>query len=394
MSLASLALTPLAWAPLALAPLAPTGPLPSACQEVDQDEPTREEWVARAIGGWLTLPEDPYGRVFATLGADVVPVAPPAEALAALAPDAAEDAATWRRWSKTLARVVAASDRGEPAAAADLTTLALVAAGQRRAEDAWGWLTRHGPGAPEHLAGALAFLVPGVPATTVIGPGGRPMGLTSGARFAPVPPPKPGGTPDWQVAWREAEFRGLAIGEAVVDGKVVVEGSGSEVRLTHVSGAKTEVVVELAPELGYEISARYLDWEPRPEGAPSAATVVLAPGDEEHVYWGRFQERREQRPSVPPRGLRPAQLALGGLALAVDAVDPRRALVEGVAAELEALLAVRVRVVTRGGAALAAPGTGGDVVSAPIVIDLPPGDAGARTLGALATMVERFVMQG
>lgn len=370
-------------APLLPAPLV-QGDDPAPAQ--DDGAESRAAWQARAIGGWLTLPEDPYGRVFAAIGRETVPVPVGAGALAALDPAAAEDPAVWARWAATLARLGQAARANELPAPADLTLLALVAAGQGRAEDAWRWLSAHGPGAPEHVAGILAYFVPGVPPGTALGLGGKPASLAAGARLAPLPPPKPAGTPEWQIAWREAEFKGLVVGDAEVDGRVAVEGSGSEVRLTHVRGDAVAVQVELAPEAGYEFGGRYLDWEPRAEGLPSAATIEVTPGGEEHVYWGRFVERREQRPASPRPGALPAQLSLGGLSLALDAVDPRRALAEGIARELATLLGIPVSVGTRGGPPRASAG-----VSSPVVVDVPPGDAGQRTLAALAGQVERWL---
>ncbi|MEZ6017881.1 MAG: hypothetical protein R3F49_22440, partial [Planctomycetota bacterium] len=183
-----------------------------------QDEPTREEWAARAIGGWLTLPEDPHGRVFAALGPDTQPAPASLRALAALAPGAAWSDTSLAAWGDSLQRVT----RGE-GTADDLTTLALLATAQRRADDAWRWLARHGAGAPEPIAGALAYLLPGVPVGTPIGAGGRPGPLPNGALLRPLAPPRPAGQPDWQIAWRNAEFRGLVVGAAEFDGKVVVE---------------------------------------------------------------------------------------------------------------------------------------------------------------------------
>jgi len=385
----------------ALLALAALAPLPVPVQ--DPQELTPEQWTARATGGWLSLPEEPYGRVFAALGAETVPKAPPREALAALAPGAAERPETWALWSATLARVAARSASGVPAdgvpangaagagtRARDLSTLALIAAGQRRAEDAWRWLAAHGPGAPEHVAGALAYLLPGVPTDTPIGPGGRPGTLAPGAMLAPLAPPRPAGVPEWRVVWRTAEFRGLTVGTAVFDGKVVVESSGSEVRITHRSGEASTLTARLATEPGFEFGGRYYDWEQIPADAPLAATIALAPGDEEHVYWGRFIERKEQRPSLPPPGTQPAQLALGGLALVLTPDDPRRALVERIAAELTQLLGITVKLAAVGDAArrAASPEAG----FAPIDVHVPAGDAGARTLAALATAVETYLV--
>jgi hypothetical protein len=392
--------------PCTLLALAALVPLSSPVQ--DPEELTPEQWRARATGGWLSMPDEPYGRVFAALGAETVPTRPPDMALAALAPGAAERPETWALWSATLARVRAratagsgttesgaGSDTALPAtqqdtSAADLSTLALIAAGQRRAEDAWRWLAAHGPGAPEHVAGTLAFLLPGVPADTPIGPGGRPGSLAPGTLLAPLAPPRPADVPEWRVVWRSAEFRGLTVGTAVFDGKVVVEGSGSEVRITHQSGEASTLRVELATEPGFEFGGRYYDWEPLTADAAPAATITLAPGDDEHVYWGRFVERKEQRPSLPPRGKRPAQLALGGLGLVLAADDPRRALVERIAADLTQLLGITVTLAATEDAARrpAEPGDG----FAPIWLHIPTGDAGARTLAALASAVETFLV--
>jgi hypothetical protein len=405
--------------PSALGALAVLIPLSASAQ--DLQDLTPEQWTARATGGWLSLPEEPYGRVFAALGAETVPKAPPREALAALAPGAAERPETWALWRATLLRVAAGpgadpaleqppTDQSKPdrfaaelaqrkadaevraaeAHAADLSTLALIAAGQRRADDAWRWLAAHGPGSPEHVAGTLAFLMPGVPVETPIGPGGRPGPIAPGALLTPLAPPRPAGVPEWRVVWRSAEFRGLTVGATVFDGKVVVESSGSEVRITHRSGEAATLSAQLAGETGFDFGGRYYDWEQLPADAPLVAKIALAPGDEEHVYWGRFIERKEQRPSLPPPGTRPAQLELGGLGLIVAHDDPRRELVDRIGTELTQLLGIRVwRVASEDVARRAAEPLDG---FAPIWVHVPAGDAGARTLAALASSVEAFLV--
>jgi cobalamin biosynthesis protein CbiG len=88
--------------------------------------------------------------------------------------------------------------------------------------------------------------------------------------------------------------------------------------------------------------------------------------------------------------MRPAQLALGGLALVLEPSDPRSALVESIAAELAKLLGVKVVVVTGSDAGPSAAPSGKGF--APIRVTIAPGDAGARTLAALATAVETFLV--
>ncbi|MEZ6017181.1 MAG: hypothetical protein R3F49_18835, partial [Planctomycetota bacterium] len=184
-------------------------------------------------------------------------------------------------------------------------------------------------------------------------------------------------------------------------GKVVVESSGSEVRVTHISGGEGALVAELASEPGFDVGGRYLDWEPqRPatpeEAVPTRATIVLDPsdgaeGDPEHVYWGRFVERRENRPAIPPRGTQPAQLELGGLALALAPGDPRSGIATTLARELSELLGVTVRVIEHHPTTPSTDGTAR--VSDPIVVHIQPGDEGARTLAALLSAVEAHTVR-
>ncbi len=383
----ALPIAPIWLAALAAVPTLARAAAPvSPCLAVAQDEVTDDRAAAleRAIGGWLTLPEGPLARVTAAISRTTAPVALDAEARAALAPEALLSPATWARWRAALVEVAAAEPSALPHRA--LSFLACQAAGQGRSEDAWRWLARHGAGAPEHVAGVLAYFIPGIPASAEVGPGGKPLPLPDGVSLRPVAPPNPEGFAEWQLPWREALVYDLPIGAARVDTKLVLESAGGEVRLTHVGGAKAQAVVHLAPVAGYELVGRYLDWEPMPADAPAAVVLDLEPGSAERVLWGRLVARTEQRPATPPRGQRPAQLALGGLELAVTRGDVRRPLCEALAVELAGLLGIRVQVVTEGAPRPSASDF------APLTVHIPPGDAGLRALAALAGMVERYIV--
>ena len=352
------------------------------------DPPTRDEALARAIGGWLELPDEPYGRVWAAIGRETEPRSP-GEALELLGGDPFARGETWQRWADTLARVTGA---GADASPEDRIVLALAAAGHGRQDDAWRWLASVGPGHPEHVAGVLAYFLPGVPSDTALGPGGRPAGLDADALLAPLAPPRDPAAPSWRVEWREARFYDLRIGDVRTDGVVKIEGTGSEVRLLPREGSPSRTRVLLPGEVGVDVSSRYVDWERQPEELGAILPVVLTPatGAEgepedagEHVLWGRFRERKEQRPALPGESRELAQLRLGGLALCPEPGSSAAELELAAEASqaLGTLLGIEVRV--------APPGARHAGPFAPIEVHVPPGPAGAEKLAWLASMIER-----
>ncbi|MEE8467761.1 MAG: hypothetical protein V3T22_04870, partial [Planctomycetota bacterium] len=185
-------------APLVVGPLIGGAPLQDPAP--DDDSPRRYR---------LELPDSPQAKVWAAVAADTRPAGLPG-------PDPAaadwSQAATWRRW----ASLVAAEDESPNPTPERRAVLCLLASAHGRADDAWGHLATLGA-APEWAAAVTAFLLPGVPPGTRLGPGGEPRDLPAGTVLRPLPPPDSGTLPRGAVEWRTAHVRGLQVGGATLD---------------------------------------------------------------------------------------------------------------------------------------------------------------------------------
>jgi hypothetical protein len=164
----------------------------------------------------------------------------------------------------------------------------------------------------------------------------------------------------------------------VISVRVSVENEGVQVDLRHVSGGKARVSVLLPEPPEYAFGNEYVDWYPQDElRVPHA--LEMAPGEEEHTIYGRFEKQRPRRfPSAPAQEL-PAQIEEGGLWLVADgAVDP---LLEAAAQAIGRVLAVPCRI--------AAPNdpTGWSGTR----IDLTAREERPVRLARLVSAVERFV---
>lgn len=248
-----------------------------------------------------------------------------------LAAGALDDPATWKAWRGALERALEADDT------AARTRLALVALEQGRHVDAWRHF-EHCASDPALLAALLPRFVPGVERGTPLAHGGRAAPLADGALLRPALPPPLAHVPgtDPRFARRVIALGGIVVGAATISLQVAVEGEGVQVELAHESGgaARVRIVIPRAEEYG--VSAEYVDWlKQETLGAP--LEVTLAPGEEPHVLFARFEPRDPRWPTSLPADL-PASIGEHGLVLVGPADEPRNAAERGTLARIAAEL--------------------------------------------------------
>jgi len=347
-------------------PVVAGAPVQDAAQDDESPAPYR-----------LELPDSPEAKVWAAVGADTRPAGLPG-------PDPAaadwNEASTWRRW----ASLVAAEKEAPKPTPERRAVLCLLASAHGRVDDAWGHLARLGP-APEWAAAVTAFLLPGVPPGTQLGPGGEPLNLAAGTLLRPIPPPDSGTLPPGVVEWRTARIEGLTVGGATVDLAITIESSGVQVDATHAAGDATRLSVLLPAPERFQVQVEYLDWM-RLDTVGQAVELELSPGAETRTVYGRTRESRSDLPTGRATTL-PGQLLEGALFLELATDDPDREHLTAVAQELESLLGVSVRLRTAAErvANRSSGGTG-------ITLSLPPGEGRAQRLRYLASAVERFLL--
>ncbi len=212
-------------------------------------------------GPWLELPDEPLGRLWASVGEDTEPLSLrgiPAASWVRGAPE------SWAVWSRALDDLdgLPAERRG---AVANLVALALT---DGRANDAFRWLEAFGSDDPSALAGMLPRLFPGVPIDVALGPGGVPGHLPEGTVLRPCLPPAIGADTG-RIEARRATCRGLEIGGARFDLQLKVDGSGVVCDVTHLAGDEATLRLQLPVPEGWRLATLYLDWEQQtpPAGA-------------------------------------------------------------------------------------------------------------------------------
>ena len=337
----------------------------------------------------LELPDGPAAKVWAGVGAETLPAELPAALVGHLAPEgsAAEWGGTtwsrpetWELWSHWLAEAEAGSVEARAA-------LCLLARAQGRARDAWGHFAALGP-EPAWAAAVAAYLLPGVPPGTRIGPGGVPDALPEGVRLAPLVPPTSGRTGPGRVEWRTGTWRGLRIAECAVDVSVTVESTGVQVDLAGVDGRATHLSVRVPTPEGFEDEVAYLDWSriEDPQGRPllgRAIPLAIEPDGEVRALYTRTLERRPTLPTGMPDRLS-RQVEEGGLVLVLPPDDPERRSIERIAAVLAERLGVPVAVRGRGEPATGWSGT---------EVELGGGSAREARLAYLCSSIEAFVLR-
>ncbi len=249
--------------------------------------------------GWLDLPEDPLGRLWASVGAETVPWR-----AAGTARDLAGDAAAWEDWSRAMRRTQAPETRREAVSA-----LVDLAAKDGRTEDAYGWIAAFGADDAPALAGSIPYLFPGLAPEVQLRGGGRPAPMNEGAILRPQLPPRSAAALIGNIENRRITARGLSVGGTTFDLMLKVDGSGVIAELTHVAGDPITLEVALPAPAGYRLKSVYVDWELQepdagvePEEvnwAGTPLTVRLAPSEDPISLFARLDRRDIALPTPP-----------------------------------------------------------------------------------------------
>jgi hypothetical protein len=253
----------------------------------------------------IELPRGPAAEVAASLDPGVMPAPLPR-----VEDDPWSRPATWKRWAEILERVSRAG-QPEPGAEAELAQLALA---QGRYEDAWERFAACA-GAPEIAAGLLPLLIPGARA----GP------IEEGAVLRPALPPPSGpearaaGALRGGVDRRVMSIEGMRVGSAVLAMKISVEVEGVQIDVVHRSGGPVKLSIAIPRDTRFGFSDEYVDWyRAEVKGVPHE--LAIAPGDDEHTLYARFEPRAPEWPTQIPESV-PAQIRSGGLR--IDPGDSR-----------------------------------------------------------------------
>jgi hypothetical protein len=294
--------------------------------------------------GWLDLPEDPLGRLWASVGAETTP-------WRAQSPqgELATSKEAWEDWRRAMGAAQVPERRREA-----LSTLLGLAARDGRMDDAYGWIGAFGAGDAPALAGSIPYLFPGLDPQTKLGGGGRPLALEEGALLRPQLPPRSPAAVPGSIENRRVTARGLRIGATTFDLMLKVDGSGVIAEVTHVAGDPTDLRVALPAPAGYRLKSVYVDWELQEPGdgespeevdwAGTPLTVRVAPSEDPISLFARLDRRDLPTPTPPASaGPLPGPLASRGLLLVVPVAEqgPRWTAMARAFAEV---LAVPVRV--------------------------------------------------
>ncbi|MCK6444971.1 MAG: hypothetical protein L6Q99_01130 [Planctomycetes bacterium] len=311
--------------------------------------PQAEATPAVAGPARVELPRGPAAVALAAIGPDVRS-APLDWGGLPLSDDAADWArpGTWSAWAEAV-RAEAAARGADPLRA---SRLALVARLQGRDDDAWEHFANLA-GAPEHAAALLPLFLPGVAPAELVSlerHAGAAVGrLPDGVVLRPAPPPQSRHAEEVRLGYPTIERRsmridGLEIGAARVDFVVALESDGIQVDVTHKSGGQAKFFVCL-PELpDFAIFVQYDDWV-RQDTVGVPLEITVAPGDETHSLFGRFEPRRIAWPTELPTRASHA-LAKDGLVLRLASDDPRLARAAAASVGLARLLDAPCRVET------------------------------------------------
>ena len=246
----------------------------------------------------------------------------------ALAIGAWSQVSTWKSWS---ALVEAESHAGRSDPERNLR-LALLAAAQGRSDDAWRHCATIDD--PAWLALLMPRFLPGVPAGSPAGVGGVPGPLPDGVVLSPsLPPASVSAPPSGRADRRAMSSNAIQVGRAIVSMRVSVEAEGVQIDVRHVAGdsATLSILIPNAPD--FVFADEYVDWYVQAErGVPH--TIQVKPGEAEHTIYGRFEPRPRAQPNRVPLVV-PGSIVQGGLWFEIDDLDAGRALVAGIAADLD-----------------------------------------------------------
>ncbi|MEM1447817.1 MAG: hypothetical protein AAF726_02690 [Planctomycetota bacterium] len=277
----------------AFALAAPAPPVAAVRQEDAPDASVDE--------AWLLLPDDPLGRLWASVGPETEPAPEPAPAAA--------DRTVWEEWALQLERV-----RSEDRAVrqAGIRRLVQIARADGRIEDAYAWVVALGAGDAAGLASIVPRMFPGIDPRVPLGPGGRPQGLADGAVLRPCLPPRSSAARPGTIEVRRATARGLRIGDTTFDMLLKVDGSGVVCDLDHVSGGPVKLRLALPAPEGFRLKSAYLDWDQLtlPEGEDAASydwagvplEIDLVPSEDSFTVFARLDRRTQPFPTPPAAG--------------------------------------------------------------------------------------------
>ena len=336
----------LSLSPFSLAPLGdvllPEGPAARAWASVDPSSPIRDEWMDELKEGTRDAlrAQDPW-----------------------------QTPAAWEAWSDW----ISAERRG----AVESAGLAILAASGGRDEDAWGHYAAL-VSDPVIAAAVMPRLLPGIPAEL-----SASEPLPDGCLLRPTPPPGALAAARGRTRPVTASTE-LEVGEAKLRLVISIEPSGVEVALHHLSGGPVTLQVQLPELLEREVRVSYIDWMRQDErNAPLSAT--LTPDMEGPVQlFGRFLARSRALPASPSSTL-PKQLLAAGLWIEPEGRDELTPIHSAAAAALSSALGVP-------GGARRAKKDAVPLLSAGLVIHLPEGPQGARTLSRIVRAAEAWLL--
>ncbi len=294
---------------------------PATVQGEAADGPAKDD------GPWLTLPDEPMGRPWASVAKTTTPW-DYLSTSASIPPDA--DGEPWASWAGALTIV---NGKAAPGARREATARLMgFAAQDGRPEDAYAWAKALGAGDPEGIAGTLPYLFPGVPFGAKLGEGGRPAPLPGGALLSPIlAAPKAPNAP-MGIVWREAKARGLEVGGATFDMELKIDNTGVVVDFDAVKGVETKVRLQLPAPEGYRLKALFIDWEkvPLPEGADplrfdwadAPIDVIVKERDSTYSIFARIAPLTSSLPASPKTGKGlPNAMLEGGLEIRIAPDD-------------------------------------------------------------------------
>ncbi|MFT7669688.1 MAG: hypothetical protein ACI8X5_002393 [Planctomycetota bacterium] len=338
--------------------------------------------IATAGAQSIELPESLSSRAWASVGAETVAVDLAEELLAdepwLTAPATEMNDLRWERWGEWL-RAESEAPEIDPRRRAGLV---LFAAEQERWGNAWAHFERLGA-APEWAASLLPRLLVGAPATSPTGPGGFPRGLAEGVLLKPALPPAIEDDRPGSLRPRTMKISGLRVGQAVLDMKVVLEPSGIEVDILHVSGEAVTLSILLPEPPGQEIRVEYIDWM-RQDERRAPLELTLLPGEEEHTLFGRFRHRGARLPSLP-QGSLPVGFRRAGLRMEAPDDPQLAALARPLSQALGLLFEIPSEFVIWGSDPTPSPWT-------TTVLHLAHGLEGRQSLISIVSLVERYVL--
>lgn len=283
-----------------------------------QAQPALADDTGKEGGPWLTLPDEPMGRAWASVSDTTAPWDYLSKS-SSNSPGAGAE--PWGAWAEALRTVASKTSPAEGREAA--ARLMGFAARDGRPEDAFAWAKTLGAGDPAGVAGTLPYLFPGVPLGARLLGGGRPAPLPNGTLLSPILAAPRAPDAPMGIVWREAKARGLEVGGATFDMELKIDNTGVVVDFEAVQGTESTLRLSLPAPEGYRLKALFVDWEkiPLPKGADPLRfdwakipiEVLLKERDSTYSIFARIAPLTSSLPTSPKasRGLPNALLESG-----------------------------------------------------------------------------------